>query len=125
MISNKMGWKLDKTEDIVDPVIATDKVSTTDLTIEQGQALGVNQTGRGYVNGEEVITLVFKATIGEPDPHDRIIIKGVPDVDMTIKGGINGDVATCAITANAIPAVINAAAGLKTMVDIETVSCFS
>lgn len=125
MISNKMGWKLDKTEDIVGPVIATDKVSTTALTIEQGQALGVNQTGRGYVNGKEVITLVFKATIGESNPHDRIVIKGVPDVDMTIKGGINGDVATCAITANVIPSVVKASSGLKTMVDIETVSCFN
>ncbi|MGR3174402.1 MAG: hypothetical protein ACUZ8N_07355 [Candidatus Scalindua sp.] len=41
---------------------------------------------------------------------------------MTIKDGINGDIATCAITVNAIPAVIKAPAGLKTMANIETIS---
>jgi 4-hydroxy-tetrahydrodipicolinate reductase len=122
MIGHKIGWKLDKTEDIINPVIATDKVTTADLTIEPGKVTGVNQIGRGYVKSKEVITLVFKATIGEPDPHDRIIIEGTPDIDMTIKDGINGDIATCAITTNAIPAVIKAPAGLRTMSNIETIS---
>ena len=122
MIGHKIGWKLDKTEDIINPVIATDKVTTADLTIESGKVTGVNQIGRGYVKSKEVITLVFKAAIGEPDPHDRIIIEGTPDIDMTIKDGINGDIATCAITVNAIPAVIKAPAGLRTMSNIETIS---
>ena len=122
MIGHKIGWKLDKTEDIINPVIATDKVTTADLTIEPGKVTGVNQIGRGYVKSKEVITLVFKATIGEPDPHDRIIIEGTPDIDMTIKDGINGDIATCAITTNAIPTVIKAPAGLRTMSNIETIS---
>jgi 4-hydroxy-tetrahydrodipicolinate reductase len=122
MIGHKIGWKLNKTEDIINPVIATDKVTTADLTIEPGKVTGVNQVGRGYVKSNEVITLVFKAAIGEPNPHDRILIEGTPDIDMTIKDGINGDIATCAITANAIPAVINAPAGLRTMANIETIS---
>ncbi|MBS1257862.1 MAG: 2,4-diaminopentanoate dehydrogenase [Candidatus Scalindua arabica] len=122
MIAHKIGWKLDKTEDIIDPVIATEKVTTDELTIEPGKATGVSQTGRGYIENKEVITLIFKATVGESNPRDRIIIEGTPDIDMTIKDGINGDIATCAITANAIPAVIKAPAGLKTMANIETIS---
>ncbi len=122
MIGHKIGWKLDKTEDIINPVIAVDKVTTADLTIEPGKATGINQIGRGYVKSKEVITLVFKATVGEPNPHDRIIIEGTPGIDMTIKDGINGDIATCAITVNAIPAVIKAPAGLRTMSNIETIS---
>jgi len=122
MIGHKIGWKLGKTEDIISPIIATDKVADTDLTIEPGKVRGISQIGRGYVESREVITLVFKASIGEPDPHDRIIIDGTPDIDMTIKDGINGDIATCAITVNAIPAVIKAPAGLRTMSNIETIS---
>ena len=122
MIGHKIGWKLDKTEDIINPVIAIDKVTTADLTIEHGKVTGVSQIGRGYVENREVITLVFKAAIGEPNPHDRILIDGTPDIDMTIKDGINGDIATCAITVNAIPAVIKAPAGLRTMSNIETIS---
>jgi 4-hydroxy-tetrahydrodipicolinate reductase len=122
MIAHKIGWKLDKTEDIINPVIATDKVTTADLTIEPGKVTGVNQIGRGYMENKEVITLVFKAAVGEPNPHDRILIEGTPDIDMIIKDGINGDIATCAITVNAIPAVIKAPAGLRTMSNIETIS---
>ncbi|ODS32144.1 MAG: hypothetical protein SCARUB_02746 [Candidatus Scalindua rubra] len=122
MISHKIGWKMGKTEDIINPVIATDRVTTTDLTIEPGQVIGVSQIGRGYVENKEVITLVFKAAIGESNPHDRILIEGTPGIDMTIKDGINGDIATCAITVNAIPAVIRATAGLRTMANIETIS---
>jgi len=122
MIGHKIGWKLGKTEDIINPIIATDKVATADLTIEPGKVRGVSQIGRGYVESKEVITLIFKAAIGEPDPRDRIVIEGTPDIDMTIKDGINGDIATCAITVNAIPTVIKAPAGLRTMSNTETIS---
>ena len=133
MIGHKIGWKLERTEDIISPIIATDTsperavrygrvVATTDLTIEPGKVRGISQIGRGYVEDKEVITLIFKAAIGEPDPHDRIIIEGTPDIDMTIKDGINGDIATCAIAVNAIPTVIKAPAGLRTMSNTETIS---
>lgn len=124
MMAFSIGWELDRTEDIIHPVVASDRVSTADLVIEPGEVLGVNQIGRGYVNRKEVITLVFRAAIGEPDPRDRILIEGTPDIDMTIKEGIHGDIATCAIAVNAIPAVIRAPAGLRTMADIEPISCF-
>jgi len=86
-------------------------------------AIGINQVGRGYVNGKEVITLVFKAALGVADARERIVLEGSPNIDMKIGGGINGDIATCAICVNAIPVVISAAAGLKTMVDIESIAC--
>jgi 2,4-diaminopentanoate dehydrogenase len=52
------------------------------------------------------------------------VIEGTPSIDSSIKGGVNGDVATCAILVNAIPAVVNARPGLRTMVDIEPPHCF-
>ena len=123
LIAAGVGWRLDRTDDNVDPVIACDKVTTPDLTIEPGMALGVNQIGRGFVGGEEVITLVFRAAVGEPNPRDRILIQGSPTVDTTIDKGINGDIATCAIVVNAIPTVVGAAPGLRTMADIGLISC--
>lgn len=124
MIGHNIGWKLGRVEDIINPVISPYKITTSDLIIEPGEAIGVNQIGRGYVDDREVITLIFKATIGEPAPHDRILIEGTPGIDMTIKDGINGDIATCAITANAIPAVIRAPSGLRNMSDIEAISYY-
>jgi len=125
MIADALGWELTKTEDIIEPVIATERVVTPDLTIEPGFALGVNQTGRGFIGEREVISLLFRAAIGEKDPRDRIIVNGEPSIDSTIKGGINGDIGTCSITVNAVPAVIKARPGLRTMIDIESITCFA
>ncbi|MHC1727093.1 MAG: dihydrodipicolinate reductase [Syntrophobacteraceae bacterium] len=125
MIATKLGWKLDRTEDQISPIIAEKQLRTEFLTIESGQAAGVSQMGRGFRNGEEVISLIFRAAVGEPDSHERIQITGTPDIDMTIANGVNGDVATCAIIANAVPVVINAKPGLRTMADIEIIPCMS
>ncbi|UCE83449.1 MAG: dihydrodipicolinate reductase [Deltaproteobacteria bacterium] len=124
LIAAGVGWRLDRTEDIVEPVIASQPVTTGNRTIEAGKALGVNQIGRGYTNDKELITLVFRATIGEPEPRDRILIRGTPDIDLSIKQGINGDTATCAIIVNAIPVVIQSPPGLRTMADISPISFF-
>ena len=124
LMATRLGWTLDRTEDVVDPVLADKPVVTENRTIEPGKALGVNQIGRGYVDSKEVITLVFRASIGEPEPRDRIIIQGSPDIDMAINKGVNGDTATCAIIVNAIPVVIQAQPGLRTMADISPISFF-
>ncbi len=124
MIASRMGWELERTEDIIEPVVASTRVSAGELVIEPGYCLGVNQTGHGYRNGREVITLRFRATIGEPEPRDRIRIEGTPVIESVIPGGVNGDIATCAITANAIPVVLRARPGLRTMADIEPVTFF-
>ncbi|MEO8399346.1 MAG: dihydrodipicolinate reductase [Ignavibacteriaceae bacterium] len=124
MIASRLGWTLDKTEDIIEPVIASENTSAGELLIEKGNALGVKQIGKGIKNGEEIISLVFVAAVGQKDPRDRVIIEGTPNIDTTIKGGVNGDIATCAITVNAIPTTINAKAGLRTMDDIEPISCW-
>lgn len=117
LLAAGMGWSLDRAEDHISPVVASERWSSADITIDAGMAAGVRQIGRGFINNEEVITLLFEATIGEQTPRDRIVIDGNPDVDMTIKSGVNGDIATTAIIVNAIPVVIDAAPGLRTMID--------
>jgi 4-hydroxy-tetrahydrodipicolinate reductase len=122
LVAAGLGWQLDQTEDVVNPVITNEPV--VGLDIEAGRALGVDQTGHGYVEGKEVITLIFRAAMGEPNPRDRILIEGDPNIDVTIKNGVNGDTATCAIVVNAIPVVMRATPGLRTMADIGPISFF-
>ncbi|MGB0579435.1 MAG: dihydrodipicolinate reductase [Limisphaerales bacterium] len=130
MIANSLGWKLSQTEDVINPVITEETVSSNEMTIEPGGIAGVQQIGKGYIDGVERITLDFKVWIGEPNPRDTIAIKGTPDVESTIAGGVNGDVATCAITINAINAinaikqVVRASPGLHTMADIPPITFF-
>jgi 4-hydroxy-tetrahydrodipicolinate reductase len=95
------------------------------MTIKPGIASGVQQIGRGFVGDEEKITLIFRASVGEPESVDRIEINGIPDICSEAPGGINGDIATCAITINAIMQILKAQPGLRTMTDIPVVSFFS
>ncbi len=123
LIASGLGWKLDKTEDILAPVVAERRITTPGLTVDAGQATGVSQIGRGFMKGQEVISLIFRAAIGEPSPHERITIDGTPKIELRIEGGVNGDVATCAIITNAVPVVVDAPPGLRTMADVRIIPC--
>jgi len=122
MIASAFGWTLDQTEDIVQPVIAKRTVRSKAVIAKPGMCRGVFQLGRGIIDGTERITLHFKAALGERSPRERVVIRGTPRIDMTIKGGVHGDVATCAIAANALFAVQHAAPGLRTMRDVPAIS---
>ncbi|MBE7559402.1 dihydrodipicolinate reductase [bacterium] len=124
MIASQFGWKLERTQDVIEPVVASERWVGETMTVQPGMALGVLQTGRGFRDGQEVITLVFRASVGEPDSYDRVLIEGEPRIDSTIKGGVHGDTATCAITVNAIRSIMKAAPGLHTMVDVPSVAWF-
>jgi len=110
---------------VLTPIVAEKDIAAETLTIRAGQARGVQQIGRGIVGGAERITLLFRAAIGEPDPHDSVTIDGVPAFTSTIPGGIHGDIATCAITLNAVPVVLAAPPGLRTMADVPPASFFA
>jgi 4-hydroxy-tetrahydrodipicolinate reductase len=124
-IGNCLGWKLTKTEDVISPAIAEKEITTQALTIPAGHAAGVLQVGKGFIGSEEKITLLFRAAVGEPDPRDMVEILGTPNITSTIQGGVNGDIATCAITINAVKAILNAKPGLRTMADVGIVANYS
>ncbi|MBA7568482.1 2,4-diaminopentanoate dehydrogenase [subsurface metagenome] len=124
MIASRIGWKLDRTEDLITPVVAKTRIDTGSMSIEAGMAAGVQQIGRGFVDNDEKITLTFRASIGEPSPEDTVELLGTPHIVSTIQGGVHGDVATCAITLNAVGQVLRAEPGLRTMVDLPPVAYF-
>lgn len=124
LIAHRMGWELDRTEDLIAPVVAVEQIKTPEMTIQPGHAMGVRQIGNGYVNGEVKVKLIFQATMGEPKSYEEVFIEGTPEICSRIPGGVNGDIATCAIALNAIPQVLRSAPGLKTMLDVPPVSFF-
>ena len=93
------------------------------MTIKAGSAAGVQQIGRAFTGSEEKITLVFRASVGEPHPEDTVEILGEPHIVSTVSGGVHGDVATCAIVLNAIPVLLKAEPGLRTMIDLPPIAC--
>ena len=124
-IAHRLGWKLDRRVETLEPVIAESQIDSGYKPIAKGMACGVHQVGRGFVGDREVITLNFKAAVSEPESYDQVHIDGEPPIQSRIAGGVNGDVATCAIMLNAVRSILQASPGLKTMADIPPIAFFN
>ena len=108
-IIDYINLKVDKIEETLEPV----------KNHETGVITGVMQTISAEIANKKFIELIFKASVGEKEPRDRIVIKGDPGLEMTIPGAVHGDVATCAMVINCLNSVVKAWPGLRTMADIE------
>ncbi|MBU0714666.1 MAG: dihydrodipicolinate reductase [Verrucomicrobia bacterium] len=118
MIAHHLGWKLTRVTESLHPVIAKREIRSGYKPIRRGEACGVEQIGRATCKGKEIIKLHFRAAVGEPASFDKVEIDGEPAFTTMIPGGVNGDIATCAITINAIRSIVKAAPGLRTMIDL-------
>src|SRR6476469_1489089 len=118
MVGNGLGVEFDSVSDEkIEPIVAEREVVTQYLKVAPGQVAGVHQTlhGKGRIN----VNLELRMYVGaEAVAADKVIIKGIPDVEMTIKDGVHGDRATAAMVVNAIPRVVQARPGVLTMDDI-------
>jgi 4-hydroxy-tetrahydrodipicolinate reductase len=122
-IAARLGLRATRWEEDIAPVYADRELASGLGPIEEGRICGVRQEARGYAANRLVVNLKFQASIGCPDPHDRVIVDGVPNIDLVWKGGVHGDIATSAITLNSIASLRAAAPGLHTMATIPLVSC--
>ena len=113
------GLKLDEVTETLNPVISEKDISIPSMDIKKGQARGVEQISHGYQNGVSRIKMHFKAAIGESRSYDKITVVGVPSFTSEIDGGINGDIATCAITVNCVKSILTAKPGLQTMATVD------
>ena len=122
MIASGLGWELDKITESIKPVVARSRVETDFVVVEPGQAAGVRQVGRGSRARDEIITLEFEAYVGATESYDAVYITGTPNLEVVIRGGTPGDIATAAITVNCVHRVMDAPPGLLTMKDLPIVS---
>ncbi len=124
MIAKALNWEPIEMRESIKPVIAKSDVSSNGVSVAKNYVLGVRQIAKGFLNEREVIHLEFKAAIGEDETQDVIEIAGIPSIRSVIDGGVNGDIATAAITVNAIRSVLKLQPGLKTMLDIPVAAYF-
>lgn len=118
MVGNGLGVEFEHVSDEkIDPIVAEREVVTHYLKVAPGQVAGVHQTieGRGRID----VRLELRMYVGAEDvAADRVIVRGVPDLELEIKHGVHGDRATAAMVVNAIPRVVVARPGVLTMDDI-------
>ena len=91
-----MGWKLDEIRETCEPVVATSRVVTKFFDVAPGQSLGIHQKCVGLSGGETKIKLDLQMYLDAPLPHDAIVVKGRPDRNLVLNGGVAGDDATVA-----------------------------
>lgn len=118
MVGSGLGVEFTSvSEEAIEPIVAGREITTQYLKVAPGQVAGVHQTifGKGPID----VSLELRMYVGAEDlAADRVIVKGIPDVEMEIKGGVHGDRATAAMVVNAIPRVIQARPGVLTMDDV-------
>jgi 2,4-diaminopentanoate dehydrogenase len=112
LIGLGLGWVFEEIRSTLDPVVDERP------GILPGRVAGLRQLAAGLRGGEEIVRLDLEMSVGAPDPHDRVVIEGDPPLDVLVRGGTHGDRGTVGAVLSAIPAIIAAPPGLKTVLDL-------
>ncbi len=112
LLADSLGWPWDEFDETIDPVIASEAISTGYFDVQPGRVRGQAQALR---MGR--ITLELVMALGEAD-RDEVRIEGEPPVRAVIEGGIHGDPATAGIVINLLEPMIHARPGLRTVTEI-------
>lgn len=122
MVADGIGWKIEKIDQTREPIVSSVYRKTKYAEVQPGNVAGCRQCGYGYMNGEVKIEMEHPQQILPElegvDTGDYIWIQGTPNISLQIKPEIPGGIGTIAMCVNSIPHVLNAAPGLKTMLDI-------
>ena len=118
LLAHAMGWTLDEIRETCEPVIAASRVTTRHFDVPPGRSVGIHQHCVGLAGGTARITLDLRMYLGAPFPHDAITIRGRPDLNVMLNGGVAGDDATVAALINIIPRLHAAPPGLRLMTEL-------
>jgi 4-hydroxy-tetrahydrodipicolinate reductase len=118
LIALAMGWKVGEIQERITPVMAEKEVKSDYIKVPPGSVAGVRQVAKGILAGQELVVLDLRMYLAAENPHDSVLIDGIPPVDMVIRGGVQGDRATPAIIVNSIPKMVALKPGLRTMLDL-------
>lgn len=118
LLAHAMGWKLDEIRESCEPVVATSRVVTKFFDVAPGQSLGIHQKCVGLSGGETKIKLDLQMYLDASLPHDAIVVKGRPDLNLVLNGGVAGDDATVAALINIIPRLLSGPAGVRLMTEL-------
>lgn len=118
LVADRLRLELDDLRTTLTPRLCQQTILLENKRIKPGQVSGIHQTVLGERRGKTILRLVLDMAVDVGQSRDQIRIEGSPPINLLLEGGLHGDVATRAITTNAIPRVLAASPGLLTMVDM-------
>ncbi|HUK49817.1 MAG TPA: hypothetical protein VLV18_02180 [Terriglobales bacterium] len=122
LVALAMGWKVGEIQERITPVVAENEIKTDHVHVKPGEVAGIRQVAKGILAGQELVVLDLRIYLGAPNPHDSVLIDGIPPVDMMIRGGVQGDRATPAILVNSLPKLESLKPGLRTVLDLPPIA---
>jgi len=122
LIAATLGWRIDRIEQKLDPIVSSVRRETLHTVVEPGQVAGCLHSAVAYRDGTPAITLTHPQQVCPAleglQTTDRIDIRGTPPVHFEGQPEIAGGQATAALAVNMISRVLGAAPGLHTMADL-------
>lgn len=118
LVAHAMGWKLDRLTETCEPVVAQARIVTDFFDVSPGQSCGIHQRCVGLAGGEERLVLDLQMYLRAPNPHDTIFVRGRPQLNLTVHGGVAGDDATVAAVINTVPRILAAKPGVRLVTEL-------
>ncbi len=120
ILAQGLGFPIEEITETIEPVLAARETDG----IAAGRVLGLHQIALVQAGDVARVVLDLTMAVGVADPADTIDIEGDPPVHMRVSGGFHGDRATVGCVANAIPFIVDAPAGLHTVVTLPLFGLF-
>jgi 4-hydroxy-tetrahydrodipicolinate reductase len=117
-VARALHWEISAFKETINPVIAGKRVRTRFLTVEKGQVAGIHQTLKCRIGAKDALVFDWKMFVGAAETIDGVDVFGDPPIRMRIPGGVFGDTGTIGALVNAIPKIMHAQPGLRTMIDL-------
>jgi 4-hydroxy-tetrahydrodipicolinate reductase len=118
LVAQALGWKLDEITQSAEPVVAARAIATAHFAVAASETCGIHQRVTGTEAGRERIVLDLKMFLGAPEPRDVIAIRGRPDLNVVLAGGVAGDDATIAALINVVPRLLAAPPGFRLLTEL-------
>jgi hypothetical protein len=123
LLGNALGWELGPISEVINPVIAEKAITTEYFSIQPGETAGLHQIVEAETAEGFKIHLDLKMYLAAENPHDTIRLDAEPPIEVTVKNGVAGDLATVAALVNAIPSLMDSAPGVRLMTDLCVPHC--
>jgi len=121
LVAHGLGWKVERIEEQLQPVIAARDLKTQYLEVKAGQVAGIHNSGRVISGGRERVSLDLQMYVGCEEPGDRVMLDSDPPIDVRFAGGVAGDWATAAMLVNMAARAVEVAEtnpGLRLMTEM-------
>lgn len=122
MIANGIGEEIKSFKQNMSPIVSSVERKSEYGFVQKDNVAGVNMSANAITSNNINISMnhpqQIEPQLGGVNTGDYIKIDGTPKVNLSITPEIDGGIGTIAICVNMIPHVINASAGLKTMLDL-------